>query len=231
VLDVGSGTGFPALELAARSGDAGRVVGIDIWRAALVRARHKRDVHHARTVSFVAADAVALPFRDAEFDLIVSNLGINNFDDPAAVVRECARVLKPGAPLALTTNLEGHMRELYDLFRVVVSELCDASALERLRANEAHRGTVASVRALLAGAGLAVTRLSHDRLVLRYADGGALLRDPLVRLGFLPGWRAVPGAEAERRVFATLERRLDDLAASRGELAMEVPMLFVEARR
>lgn len=231
VLDVGCGTGFPTLELAGRLGEASHVVGIDIWRAALRRACHKRDVHGCRTASFVAADAVALPFRDGEFDLAVSNLGINNFEDPGAVVGECARVLKPGASLVLTTNLEGHMREFYALFKAVVADLCDAAALERLRANEAHRGTVDSVSALLTNAGLTVTRRRYDRLVLRFADGSTLLRDPLVRLGFLPGWRAVPGPAAERPVFAALERRLNDAAARRHELAMEVPMLFVEARR
>ena len=230
VLDVACGTGFPALELAARLGGSSRVIGVDVWGAALRRACVKRDAYRCRRVDFVAADGVALPFADASFDLVVSNLGINNFDDPGAVARECARVSRPGAALALTTNLEGHMRELYAVYGSVVAELCDAAALERLRANEAHRGTEEWVSALLAGAGFTVTRSRRDRLALRYADGSALLRDPLVRLGFLPGWRTVPGPGQERRVFSELERRLNEIAAARGQLAMEIPMLYVEAR-
>ena len=101
--------------------------------------------------------ATAMPFADATFDLIVSNLGVNNFDDRAAAIRECRRVAKPGATLALTTNLQGHMREFYDVFAEVVRD--DAEASKRLRDHIEHRATVASVRELLETGGFTVTRV------------------------------------------------------------------------
>ena len=81
VLDVGHGTGFPAIELAERLGSTCRVHGIDRWGMALNRARHKAQVRGVENVRLWQGDAAAMPFRDGEFDLVVSNLGINNFSD------------------------------------------------------------------------------------------------------------------------------------------------------
>src|SRR5262245_60387496 len=115
ILDVGCGAGFPLFELAHIVGGSCRLVGIDIWREALQRARSKLDVHVLPNVSLVEADAARMPFAAAAFDVIVSNLGINNWEDPQAVAAECFRVSKPGARIALTTNFKGHMREFYQV--------------------------------------------------------------------------------------------------------------------
>src|SRR5262245_30062745 len=116
VLDVGCGTGFPLLELAQRLGSSSTVCGIDTWDLALERARFKAEVWQLRNVTIRKADASAMPFATWEFDLVVSNLGVNNFADPAEAIKECARVIKIGGRIALTTNLMGHMREFYEVF-------------------------------------------------------------------------------------------------------------------
>jgi arsenite methyltransferase len=81
---------------------------------------------------------------DASADLIVSNLGLNNFDHPEAALRSCFRIAKPGASLLLTTNLVGHMSDFYDAYRNVLLELGFSdriAALERrLNAIAAERG-------------------------------------------------------------------------------------------
>lgn len=230
-LDLGCGNGFPLFELAHAHGPSCRFAGVDVWTPAVERAERKRRAHGLRTVALARADGARLPFRDDGFDLIVSNLGVNNFDDPAAVLAECARVARPGARLALTTSLAGHMGEFYAVFREVVGSLGRPEYLERLAANEAHRGTAESVRALVENAGFRVVRVVRDAFAMRYLDGGALLRHPLTVIGFLGGWRAVVDPADEPAVFAELERRLDRLAAERGGLRMTVPMLYLEAAR
>ena len=67
-------------------------------------------------------DATTINLPDASVDLIVSNLGINNFDQPDAALRSCLR-REAGANLFLTTNLVGHMSEFYDVYRNVLLEL------------------------------------------------------------------------------------------------------------
>ena len=103
-LDVGCGTGFPLIELAHVHGPSSHFTGIDIWVDALARARAKLELHGLTNVDIIETDAASMPFPDAQFDLVVSNIGINNFADASAALRECRRVAKTGARLVLTTN-------------------------------------------------------------------------------------------------------------------------------
>src|SRR5437763_9373696 len=155
-LDVGCGTGFPLIELAERLGSRAHVHGIDPWSGGLKRAAEKIASRGTPNVTLHEGSAAAMPFADATFDLIVSNLGVNNFDDRAAAIRECRRVAKPGATLALTTNLQGHMQQLYAVFTGVLRD--DHDALDRLRAHVEHRATIDNIRDLLENGGFTVTR-------------------------------------------------------------------------
>src|SRR5262245_33057755 len=229
VLDVGCGTGFPLLELAQRLGRPATVHGLDRWAPALERARFKAGVTGVANATLTRGDGAAMPFRDARFDLVVSNLGINNFADPDAVFRESRRVLQRRGRLALTTNVEGHMAELYTVFEAVLKDRGRPEALEALRRHVANRGTAASIAKRLGQAGFRLARAVERDFPMRFADGSALLRHYFVRLGFLDGWRAVTTPETERDVFAALEEGLNRRAAERGVLALTVPLAYVEA--
>lgn len=229
VLDVGCGTGFPLLELAQRLGVGAIVHGLDRWGQALVRARFKRQVLGLVNATLIGGDGAAMPFADARFDLAVSNLGINNFSDPDAVLRECRRVLKRGGRLALTSNVEGFMAELYDLFARILAERGETEAETALHWHVAHRGTVTSIGERLRRAGLRVTRAEQRECPMRFADGSALLRHYFIRLGFLEGWRSVVNTTTEREVFDALEARLNARAGERGDLALTVPLVYLEA--
>jgi SAM-dependent methyltransferase len=88
LVDIGCGTGSYA---AALAGLGWTVTGVDVSEDMLRRAREKG-------VEAVRADATALPFEDASFDAAVSIFTHTDVDDFSAVVREVARVLRPGAP-------------------------------------------------------------------------------------------------------------------------------------
>jgi arsenite methyltransferase len=230
VLDAGCGTGFPLIELAERLGNRAQVHGIDPWTGALKRAAEKIASRGTPNVTLHEGSAAAMPFADATFDLIVSNLGVNNFENRDAVIRECRRVARDGATLALTTNLQGHMQELYAVFADVLADVLDGDpeALARLRAHVEHRATVANVQELLESGGFNVTRVVEREGVMRFADGSALLNHYFIKLGFLDGWKkVVPGNE--HAVFARLRDALDDLAKCNLELRLTVPMAYVEA--
>src|SRR5258708_6929464 len=145
ILDLACGTGFPLFELAQVYGPSCQVIGIDLWKEAVERARAKQQAYQLPNVQIVEADAAHLPFGDHEFDLIVSNLGVNNFADPEAVLAEGFRVARPHASLVLTTNPTGHMRELDAACRELVLERQKSTCLERLRRNEDHLCTEGSV--------------------------------------------------------------------------------------
>src|SRR3954470_16069311 len=100
VLDVATGTGLVAQALVRRYGCT--VVGLDQSAAMLdgARARLERDVALGRRVSLVAGEAEHLPFADGEFDHLTFTYLLRYVDDPAATMRELARVVRPGGRVA-----------------------------------------------------------------------------------------------------------------------------------
>lgn len=232
-LDVGCGAGFPLLELADRIGPAGRIHGLDSWTHAVARARLKVRVRGNANVHVTDGNASNMPYEDGFFDLIVSNLGVNNFDHPAVVMGECSRVCKPEGRIALTTNLVGHMREFYEVYEQVLVETGDSDLVDQIRHHQAHRATVEGLEDLFAGAGFEVTNCHKETFSLRYADGSAFLRAYLSRLGFLDGWRSVlRDADQEVAVFHELEERLNRISRKSDEgLCLTIPAAYVEGRR
>lgn len=222
-LDVACGTGFPLFELAHAHGPSSHFTGIDIWPEALARARRKLAVYGLTNIVLHEGDAAAMPFPDGSFDLITSNLGINNFADPPAALRECHRVARPGARIALTTNLTGHMDAFYRIYRDTLRELGRANLVPALDAQEAHRGTRDTIEQLLLDGGFRITQMIDDDCFLSFAHGTAMLRHPLVGF-FMEGWRTVT---EDAEVWRVIERKLN--AAS--PLRMRIPMLYAEGVR
>lgn len=98
VLDVSTGTGEPGLTAATR---AARVVATDVAEEMVEIARKNAQARGLKYFEAKVADAESLPFSDGEFDAVVCRLGVMYFANPAAGVKEMARVLKPGHRLAL----------------------------------------------------------------------------------------------------------------------------------
>ncbi len=231
VLDIGYGAGFPALELAQRLGASCKVFGIDPWEAARRRAEFKARQWGVKNTELLTGDAAAMPFEDGQFDLLVSNLGVNNFADPPAVLRECRRVAKPKAHLALTSNLQGHMHEFYELYEDTLRQLGKEDRLSRLREHIAHRATVDGLEDLLRSGGFNTVSAHRQYASMRFLDGSALLQHCFIQRGFLDGWMSVvePGERVE--VFTHLEANLNRYAEERGELSLTIPMAYVEAEK
>jgi ubiquinone/menaquinone biosynthesis C-methylase UbiE len=102
VLDIGCGTGLVARAIARHSGFTGSVAGIDLSPhlvAAATRLAAEEGV--AQRVTFQRGDVRKLPFADASFDAVVAHTLISHVPDPPAVLKEAARVLKPGGALAV----------------------------------------------------------------------------------------------------------------------------------
>ncbi len=99
-LDVATGTGDLAFELAARVAPGGVVVGVDFSERMLELARAKADAGagHGTDVAmrFEAANALALPYGNGEFDAATVGFGARNFSDLPRGIAEMVRVVRPG---------------------------------------------------------------------------------------------------------------------------------------
>lgn len=229
VLDIGTGTGYPLLELAMRLGPTCRVYGVDPWAAALARARLKAEVCGIDTVTLIRGAAEALPFADASIDLMVSNNGLNNIADMSAALRECARVARKGCRFVMTMNLEGSMVEFYDVYRESLrahgmSELLPAIE-EHIRAK---RPGTARVEELFRECGFSPGRTVADSFVWRFADGTAMFGHFLIRLAFLDAWKACVPAGARDRIFADIEARINAESGDGKGFALTVPFVAME---
>jgi SAM-dependent methyltransferase len=202
-LDVACGPGIVLRALAETGAFA---VGIDLTPAML------REAHDSGG-ALVAGDAASLPFADAAFDLVVSRNATHHLPDPAAVFRECARVLKPGGRL-----VHEDMAAAEDL-----RERDGQETIERLR-DAAHARTLppSETRALCAASGLRV--LGEETFLL------GLDFDEWVD-------RPRPSAEARARARWLMERRMDAPPGGlrswmeAGRLRFERPSLLLRAVR
>ena len=101
VLDLGSGAGADALISARRVGPTGRAIGLDMTDEMLALARANAAAAGVENVEFRRGYIEDMPLPDASVDVVISNCVINLSADKPRVMREAARVLRPGGRLAV----------------------------------------------------------------------------------------------------------------------------------
>lgn len=99
VLDLGSGAGFDCFLAVARTGESGKVVGIDMTAEMVEKAWVNAEKYGHKNIEFKLGDIEALPIENSSFDVVISNCVINLAPDKEKVFREAHRVLKPGGKM------------------------------------------------------------------------------------------------------------------------------------
>lgn len=161
VLDLGAGTGLGAAALKRRFPRA-RVTAADIAAPMLAMAR--RHSRFWRRIHCVEADARALPFDDASFDLVFSSLMLQWLVPPDAALAQIRRVLKPGGLLLLSSFGPETLQELRAAW---------AAADAGVHVNEFV--DVHDLGSALQRAGFQEPVLDVDRHVRHYTDARALM--------------------------------------------------------
>ena len=100
VLDLGSGTGYPALLAAQTAGPDGRVTGLDLAESMLTVAQRKATRLGLNNVTFRTADVTMLPFEASSFDAVISRFCLMFLPEISQAVAEISRVLKSGGYVA-----------------------------------------------------------------------------------------------------------------------------------
>lgn len=101
VLDLGSGTGYPALLAAQAVGSTGSVIGLDLAESMLAAAERKATRLGLGNVTFRTGDVSSLPFDASSFDAVISRFCLMFLPEIPGAIANIARVLKPGGYVAV----------------------------------------------------------------------------------------------------------------------------------
>lgn len=232
VLDIGSGLGFPAIELSQRLGNSSKIFAIDPWTAANDRFRLKIEAMRIKNVKIIEGMAEKLPFEHEFFNLIVSNNGINNVENDKRVFEEIKRVSTKGTQLVFTFNLADSMIEFYQVYEKILKELHKTEEIERLKKHiYSKRKPLDYFKNLINEADFQIVKIYHDSFNLRFLDGSTMLNHFLIQIGFLENWIHVLDESDIEPVFQKLEMKLNNISRDKGELRLTIPWVCVDCQR
>jgi SAM-dependent methyltransferase len=196
VVDVGCGAGQSVLQLAARVGPEGCIIGLDIAPRLLEVARRRAGA--LRQVSFLEGDAEALDLPEQSVDGLFSRFGVMSFANPTGAFANFHRILRPSGRLAFVCwrSLEENELDLLPLRAAGLEEMVDPTPFSFAEAPY--------LRAVLETAGFKQISIeAHDEMVssgdlddmatvlLRVGPLGKILREnPRLRAMAEPRLRA-----------------------------------------
>ena len=164
VLDLGSGAGADVFISARRVGPTGKAIGLDMTDEMLELARANAAEAGVENVEFVNGYLEDMPIADATVDVVISNCVINLSGDKPQVIREAARVLRPGGRLAVSDVIADPDMDQHTRADMAAWTGCIAAAL-----------TESEFRAALAAGGLERVEIRETQRVHEHA-GAAIIR-------------------------------------------------------
>ena len=178
-LDVATGTGFTAMEIAPR---VKQVLATDITENMLVEARKNAQARNLKNIRFEMADASYLPYPDSTFDLVTSRRAPHHFSNITKFLTEAHRVLRPGGRLGVS---DMSPREGTEEFVNAIERMRDQSHAKALSPSE--------WRKLLASIGFEIKReeriyeeVSFEQWLYPVERGGT------EELEIMKAWKNVP---------------------------------------
>ena len=231
-LDIGSGLGFPLLEVAMRLGNTCKLYGIDPWEAAVERIKTKIRVYGITNVEMIIGAAEKIPLPNNSVDLIFSNNGLNNVNDVGAVLNECRRISKPGAQLVFTYNTDRTMIELYSVMEDVLREKNMMNEIDSMKKHiYKKRKPVEEFVRLLNESEYVINEISHNEFAYSFIDGTAMINHFLIKLAFIDRWKELIPEEEQKDFFAELVQRLNHAASITEVLKLTIPFAIIDCEK
>lgn len=232
VMDIGSGLGFPLLEIAMRLGNSCKVYGIDPWDMAIERIKTKIKIYGINNVELFTGVAESIPLPDNSIDLIVSNNGLNNVNDLRVVLKECSRVAKVNAQLVFTFNTEKTMIEFYSVLEEVLMKRNMHNEINKMKEHmHKKRKPLDEYLALLERSGFHVNEIVNDEFSYHFVDAQSMFNHFLIRLAFLGSWIELLPEEKQNEILVETETLLNEKALKNGSLALTVPFVLIDCKK
>jgi len=213
-IDVCCGSGMIAEAIAERNQPA-RIVGVDASSEQIGFARQHRA--HPKVI-FEAADAMALPFPDASFDVAVCGLGLNFIPSPGRALEEFRRVTRPGGTIAVYVWDYAHgarfLRAFWDAATAIDGE---ASTFDQAR--RFPMCTQDGLRSLFEQAKLEDLSLHALDVVTRFTSFDDYWEPFLIGQGSAPNYLAT----RDQQIRTAIRERLRAVLPTNGQGAIELP--------
>ena len=175
IVDVACGTGIVARLAAQQVGATGSVTGLDLNPGMLEMARSV-SASLPSSLRWQEGSAVALPFEDAEFDVVFCQLGLQFFPDRPAALREMARVLTPdGRIVLLVWRAMEHSPGFAALARTLERHLGQEAA-SLMYSPFVFGDATTELHALCEQAGLQEVCVHFETRMVRFASASALVQ-------------------------------------------------------
>ena len=167
VLDIGTGSGLLAIELAKAKGCRFDIVALDISENMIKKAKENaRRYGVENKIRFLVSTAEALPFADSSFDLVISYASLHHWFKPVTVFDEVARVTGETGHAIIRDNKRVYQNPLWRAFIWSISRFMNRRHRENWPKVILASYTIAEVRELLSRSRLKDCRVSSDFIAI-----------------------------------------------------------------
>jgi ubiquinone/menaquinone biosynthesis C-methylase UbiE len=231
ILDVNSGTGAHAIELAERMSGKGEVVGVDPSAERVELARAKAQVKKIAEVTFEQGGAAPLRFADREFDAVIGDASLLPAGEIEPLLGEMRRVAETDAPVVLKLVTHGSFGEFFSIYWEALHDLgMDEQVWARLEDLINERLTVSEAESLAERAGLRDLQSVSGKAEFSFESGETFMESPLIKDTFLDHWLAIiPAArraEVSRHLVTVIDRERHD-----AEFDVSIKATLIAGRR
>ncbi|MEO1056390.1 MAG: methyltransferase domain-containing protein [Actinomycetota bacterium] len=201
VLDVACGTGALTRRAVERTGRSGSVTGVDVGPGMLVVAGET-----APGATLLESDAASIPVDDDSFDVALCQFGLMFMPEPAAVLAEMARSVRPGGRIGVAVWEALERSPAYPITVDLLQRRAGSAAADALRAPFVHGDTDQLVD-FFRSAGLADTAVDTQVGTARFPSVRVMVEADL------RGWLPVMGVELDDELIEALLAEAEDLLA------------------
>jgi ubiquinone/menaquinone biosynthesis C-methylase UbiE len=210
ILDVNSGTGGHAIEMAIALGSQGDVTAVDESAEMINIAQAKALVKKLNNMNFSVSRATSLSFPNNSFDLVIGDASLVDPPQHQSLIDELVRVAKPKASVVLNATTRGSFDEFFSVFWEALYECRMADELlAQLELLIKERYTVSETEGMLREAGLVTTQSYQKKEEFFFESAEQFFTAPLIEAFMLDKWMGILPRKSVKQVREALKRIID----------------------